>query len=145
MKSLSSGPRSSARIQVVAPKLALDLLGLLTEDDMDRRSFLNLAIALGCTVAAGAAMVATPSSAAPLSPAPLADTAPAAVTDNVQRALTTADEVGQLAPQQVHWGHHGYHGRGHHWGWRHHHWHHRHWGWHHRHHGWHHHHWHRHW
>ncbi|MGJ4942288.1 hypothetical protein ACQR1W_17060 [Bradyrhizobium sp. HKCCYLS1011] len=104
---------------------------------MDRRSFLNLAIALGCVVAAGATMVATPSSAAPLSPAPLADTAPAAVTGNVQRALTTADEVGQLAPQQVRWGHHGYHGRGHHWGWRHHHWHHRHWGWHHRHHGWH--------
>ncbi len=104
---------------------------------MERRSFLNLAMALGCVVAASAALLATPSIAAPLSPAPLVDKAP--VDGNVQRAVTSAGEAGRLAPQQVHWHHHGYHGRGHHWGWGHHHWHHRHWGWHHRH--WHHRHW----
>jgi hypothetical protein len=74
--------------------------------------------------------------AAPLSPAPLA------AQHDLNRAVTTGEEAGRLAPQEVRWGRHGYHHWHHrHWGWRHHHrWHRHHW--HHRH--WHHHHWRRH-
>jgi hypothetical protein len=100
-------------------------------------------------MAAAAILLAATAQAAPLTPAPIGG-APAK--QQIVPAVTTAKEVGQLKPQQVRWGHHGWHHHGgwhhRHWGWHHRHWgwHHRHWGWHHRHWGWHHRHWHhRHW
>ncbi len=107
---------------------------------MERRNFLKIAFGFGCVMAAGVAIGTSSADAAPLQPSPLTQAAPATTDGHVQRALISQDESDRIAPIQVHWGHHGYHGRGHHWGWGH-----RHWGWHHRHWGWRHHHWHRHW
>ena len=114
---------------------------------MKRLGVLKLALVLGLGISAGASLRATDATAAPLAPAPLA------AQHDVHRAVTSSEEAGKLAPQQVRWGRHwhrhwhhrhwGWHHR--HWGWRHRHWgwrHHHHWGW--RHHHWHHHHW-RHW
>ncbi len=101
---------------------------------MERRNFLKLAIG----VAAGAAALATAAQAAPLSPQPIEDPARLSPTNaDAHPAVTSAEEVARLTPEQVHW--HG----GRHWGWHHRHWgwRHRHWGWRHR---WHHRHW-RHW
>jgi hypothetical protein len=107
---------------------------------MERRHFLKFALGL----AAGTAALATVAVAAPLMPQGLeADGISRAgqvgrqdsAQQDIRPAVTSRDEVDQLKPDQVRWGH------GHHGGW-----HHRHWGWHHRHHwGWRHHHWHRHW
>jgi hypothetical protein len=108
---------------------------------MERRHFLKFALGL----AAGTAALATVAAAAPLMPQNLEAgglSGAGAVSrhdgggeQNIRPAVTSREEVDQLKPVQVHWGH------GHHYGW-----HHRHWGWHHRHHwGWRHHHWHRHW
>jgi hypothetical protein len=106
---------------------------------MKRTGFLKLALIIGLGIVAGASLRVTDAAAAPLSPAPLA------AQHDVQRAVTSSEQAGQLAPQQVRWGRHG-HGHWHHrhGGWHHRHWHrHHHWGW--RHH-WHHRHWHhRHW
>ncbi len=105
---------------------------------MQRRYLLKLA-----GLAGGAVLLAAAAQAAPLAPALLSGAAEVRATQRIIPAVTTAREVDQLKPQQVHWGH------GHHYGWHHRHWgwHHRHWGWHHRHWGWHHrwhrHHWHR--
>jgi len=97
---------------------------------MERRQFLKL----GVGFAAGAATLAATAQAAPLLPQPLVENQASA-----DPAVTTAEEVERLQPQEVRWGH------GHHWGWHHRHWgwRHRHWGWRHRHWGWRHH-WHRH-
>jgi hypothetical protein len=100
---------------------------------MQRRGFLRLSLAVGLSVAAAMTLRVADAAAAPLSPAPLA------AQHDLHRAVTSGEEAGRLAPQQVHWGHHWHHRHG---GWHHRHWHHRHWGWH-RHH-WHHHHWRRH-
>ena len=96
---------------------------------MERRYVLKLA-----GMAGGAVLLAAAAQAAPLAPSPIRG-----AEQQITPAVTTAEEVGQLKPQQVHWGH------GHHWGWHHRHWgwhrwHHRHWRWHHR---WHRHRWHR--
>ena len=96
---------------------------------MERRHFLGLAFGL----VAGTALAAS-AKAAPLLPQPLGGNGQLpAVNNNAHSAVTSAEEVDQLKPEQVHWGHHWHRG-----------WHHRHWGWHHRHWGWHHHHWHHH-
>jgi hypothetical protein len=113
---------------------------------MERRDFLKLTFGLA-VAAAGAGTLARDAQAALLSPQTLRVNQPSAQQD--AQPAVTRDEVDHLKPEEVHWGHHGYH---HHWGhrhWGHHHWGHRHWGWHHhhwghRHWGWHHHHWHRH-
>jgi hypothetical protein len=96
---------------------------------MERRHFLKIAFGF----AAGAAALATSAQAAPLAPHPLQDSVRPPPAD-AHPAVTTAEEVDRLKPEQVRWGHH--HG--------HRHWHRRHWGWHRRHWG-HRHHWHRHW
>ncbi len=96
---------------------------------MKRRHFLKLAV--GFT--AGAAAFAASAEAAPLLPQPpMQNNLPPIET---QPAVVTADEVAELKPEQVRWGHHR------HW---HRHWHHRRWHWHRRHWGWHRHHWRRH-
>jgi hypothetical protein len=100
---------------------------------MERRHFLKFALGL----AAGTAMLAASVEAAPLiAPGFVQTEAPSRSTQDVRPAVTSRDEVDQLKPEQVRWGHghhHGWHHRHwgwhhrHHWGWRHHHWHHRHW------------------
>jgi len=96
---------------------------------MERRHFLKFALGL----AAGTAMLATSVEAAPLmAPGFVQTEAPSPSAHDIRPAVTSRDEVDQLKPEQVRWGHHwhhrhwGWHHR-HHWGWRHHHWHHRHW------------------
>ena len=102
---------------------------------MERRHFLGLAFGL----VAGTAVAAS-AKAAPLSPQPLAgDDHPPLSNKDAQAAVTSAEEVDRLKPEQVHWGHHWHrHWHRRHWGWRH-----RHWGW--RRHHWHRHHWRRYW
>ena len=95
---------------------------------MERRHFLKIAFG----AVAGSAVLAAGAKAAPLAPQPLAqDQRPPAVNEELRPAVTSADEVDHLKPEQVRWGHH----------WHHRHWHRRHWGWH----RWHHRRWHRHW
>ena len=86
---------------------------------MERRNFLKLAIG----VAAGAATFAVAAQAAPLAPQPLNGSAgvPGANAD-IRPAVTSSEEIAQMKPEQVRWGHGHWHHR--HWGWRH-----RHWGW----------------
>ena len=106
---------------------------------MERRHLLKFALGL----AVGTAALAT-AAAAPLMPQALegpaieghaASRAGNDIGENIRPAVTSREEVDQLRPEQVRWGH------GHHYGW-----HHRHWGWHRGHHwGWRHHRWHRHW
>jgi hypothetical protein len=95
---------------------------------MERRHFLKLAFGF----AAGAAALAASAQAAPLAPHPLQDNGRPGNAD-AHPAVTTANEVDRLKPEQVRWGHH-WHRRWHRWGWRR-----RHWGWHR--HRWHRHHW----
>jgi hypothetical protein len=101
---------------------------------MERREFLKFAVGL----AAGTAALATAAQAAPLMVRPLTgDDRLSPGKQNVRPAVSSEEELKQLKPQEVRWGH----GHGHHWGWRH-----RHWGWRRRHWGWRHRHWrHRHW
>jgi hypothetical protein len=108
---------------------------------MERRNFLRVAL----VVAAGVVGCAMSAQAAPMAPQPLTSESRSSVNPDAHRAVTTANEVEHLVPQQVRWHRHWRHR---HWGWRHRHWrwHHRHWGWRHRHWGWRHRHWHhRHW
>ncbi|PSO14386.1 twin-arginine translocation signal domain-containing protein [Bradyrhizobium sp. MOS003] len=88
---------------------------------MERRNFLKLALG----VTAGAAVFAATAQAAPLSPQSVGDPArmPQGNPD-AHPAVTTSEEAGKLAPEQVHW--HGHHR---HWGWHRRHWrrHHRRW------------------
>lgn len=103
---------------------------------MERRHFLGLAFGL----VAGTAFAAS-AKAAPFSPQPLAGGAGRPMpNEDAHPAVTSSEEVEQLKPEQVHWGHHWHrHWHRRHWGW-----HRRHWGWRRRHWGWRHHHWHRH-
>ncbi|MGC2083270.1 MAG: hypothetical protein WA702_07895 [Bradyrhizobium sp.] len=101
---------------------------------MQHLGFLKVALVLGLGVAAGTSLPVSDADAAPLSPAPIVRQVPHSPNGDIHRAVTSREEAGRLAPQQVYWGHR----------WHHHHWHHRHWGWRHHHHwGWRHH-WHRH-
>jgi hypothetical protein len=84
---------------------------------MERRDFLKLTVAMAAT-AAGAAALAASAEAAPLSPVPLGAAAKLPATPELHPAVTTAEEVDRLKPEQVRWGRH---------------WHRRHWGWHRRH------------
>ncbi|WP_284417862.1 MULTISPECIES: hypothetical protein [unclassified Bradyrhizobium] len=111
---------------------------------MERRTFLKLALGVGCAGIASTVLRATGAVAAPLAPSPLNEAA--AKNDGLDRAVTSQNEADRLAPEQVRGGHHGHHGHhhghhghGHHGGWRR-----RHWGWRRRHWGWRHHHRHRH-
>ena len=89
------------------------------KDVMERRNFLKLAIG----VAAGAATFTAAAQAAPLAPKPLNGpaVAPGANAD-IRPAVTSSEEIAQMKPEQVRWGHGHWHHR--HGGWRH-----RHWGW----------------
>lgn len=98
---------------------------------MERRDFLKVAFGL----AAGAAALAASAQAAPLLPQPPNALERLPGNEAARPAVTTADEVGRIKPEEVRWGHHWHHR---HWGWGHRHWHRRHWGWHRR---WHHRHW----
>jgi hypothetical protein len=98
---------------------------------MERRHFLKIAVG----VAAGAAALGAAAQAAPLMPHPLQDSRPPTGSPEVRPAVTTADEVDRLKPEEVRW-HRHWHRR--HWGWRR-----RHWGWRRRHWGWRHRRWHR--
>jgi len=80
---------------------------------MERRRFLKIAI--GC--AAGASALAATAQGAPLLSQPRIDNN---ARENADPAVTTAEEVERLQPQEVRWGWH----RHRHWGW-----HRRHWGW----------------
>ncbi len=85
---------------------------------MERRHFLNLALAVGAVALAATAQ------AAPLAPQLVAQqTRPSTTKGDLVPAVTTADEVGRLKPEEVRWGHRHWH---HHWHHRWHHWH-RHW------------------
>ena len=86
---------------------------------MERRNFLKLAIG----VAAGSAAFTAAAQAAPLAPQSLNGPggAPGANAD-IRPAVTSSEEIAQMKPEQVRWGHGHWHHR--HWGWRH-----RHWGW----------------
>jgi hypothetical protein len=88
---------------------------------MERRNFLKLAIG----AAAGAAALTTAAQAAPLSPQPIDGPAgaPGANVD-IRPAVTGSEEIAQLKPEEVRWGHGHWHHR--HWGWRRR-WHRRHW------------------
>jgi hypothetical protein len=113
---------------------------------MERRHFLKLAFGF----AAGAATLAASAQAAPLSLRQLVPNGLPSPDDDVHPAVTSSEEIENLKPEEVRWGHHWHrHWGGHwhrhrHWGWRRRHWHrwHRRWGWH-RHHW--HHRWRRHW
>ena len=87
---------------------------------MERRHFLKIAVG----AVAGAAALGAAAQAAPLMPHPLQDQRPQPGSPEVHPAVTTADEVDRLKPEEVRWGRH-WHRR--HWGW-----HRRHWGWGHR-------------
>jgi hypothetical protein len=122
------GASGSPSIHPRAIKLSLHHATRYSEgDDMERRHFLKIAVG----VAAGAAGLAASAQAAPLMPHPLAeDPRLAGGGQEVRPAVTTADEVDRLKPEEVRWARHwhrhgGWHRR--HWGWRR-----RHWGWGHR-------------
>jgi hypothetical protein len=98
---------------------------------MERRHFLKVAFGF----AAGAAALAASAQAAPLAPHPLIEDGPLPQANpDAHPAVTTAEEVDRLKPEEVRWGHH-WHRHWHRrlWGWHRHRWHHRHWGWHRRH------------
>jgi hypothetical protein len=108
---------------------------------MERRHFLKIAFGF----AAGAAALAASAQAAPLAPHPLLEDGSLPETHpDAHPAVTSAEEVDHLKPEEVRWGrhwHHRWHRR--HWGWhrRHWGWRRRHWGWRRRHWGWRRHHW----
>jgi hypothetical protein len=93
---------------------------------MERRHFLKLTFGF----VAGATALAASANAAPLAPHPFPDAGrmPPANSD-LHSAVTTADEVDRLKPEQVRWGHHHWHRHWHrrHWGWRRRRWHRHHW------------------
>jgi hypothetical protein len=92
------------------------------EDVMERRHFLKLAVGF----AAGAAALAASAQAAPLAPHPLTEDGRLPPSNEDARpAVTTADEVGHLKPEEVRWHRRHWGWRRRHWGWRR-----RHWGWH---------------
>jgi hypothetical protein len=87
---------------------------------MERRHFLKLTFGF----VAGATALAASANAAPLAPHSL----PAPASLDAHPAVTTADEVERLKPEQVRWGHHWHrHWHRRHWGWRRHRWHRHHW------------------
>jgi hypothetical protein len=90
---------------------------------MERRHFLKIAFGF----AAGAAALAASVEAAPLAPHPLVESGRLPPAD-ARPAVTSAEEVDRLKPEQVRWGHH-WHRRWHrrHWGWHRHRWHRHHW------------------
>lgn len=87
---------------------------------MERRHFLKIAFGF----AAGAAALAASAQAAPLMPQPLVEDVPLPANQDAHPAVTSADEVDRLEPEQVRWGRHRGWGRRR-WGWRRR----RHWGW----------------
>jgi hypothetical protein len=91
------------------------------EDVMERRHFLKLAAGF----AAGAAAFAASAQAAPLAPHPLKEDGLPPSNENPRPAVTTAEEVGHLKPEEVRWHRRHWGWRRRHWGWRR-----RHWGWH---------------
>jgi hypothetical protein len=94
-------------------------------DVMERRHFLKLTFGF----VAGATALAASANAAPLAPHPFPEAGrlPPA-NEDVHPAVTTADEVDRLKPEQVRWGHHWHrHWHRRHWGWRRHRWHRHHW------------------
>jgi hypothetical protein len=97
------------------------------EDVMERRHFIKVTLGL----AAGAAVLAASAQAAPLLPQPLAANGKLpSPNKDAHPAVTTAEEVDHLKPEEVRWHRHwGWRRR--HWGWRR-----RHWGWRRRHWGW---------
>jgi hypothetical protein len=118
----------SATVHLDAIKLSSASLAMHEEEDvMERRHFMKLAVGMAAGVA-GAVALAASAQAAPLLPQPLAEDGrlPPA-NEDVRPAVTTADEVNRLQPEEVRW---GWHRR--HWGWHRRHWGHRHWGWRHR-------------
>jgi hypothetical protein len=96
-------------------------------DVMERRHFLKIAFGF----AAGAAALAASAQAAPLAPHSLIEDGPLPPANPARPAVTTAEEVGHVKPEEVRWGRHR-RWRRRHWGWRR-----RHWGWRRRHWGWH--------
>jgi hypothetical protein len=70
-----------------------------TEDDMERRDFLK--IALGA--AGGAAALAATARAAPLSPHPLVEDGRLPATKHAHPAVTNENEVGRVSPEEVRW------------------------------------------
>jgi hypothetical protein len=123
---LSDAPYSnSATVHLDAMKLASASLAILKlEDVMERRDFLKLALGFS----AGAAALAASAQAAPLAPHPLLENSRLPVpNEEVRPAVATEEDVNNLKPEEVRWGH-GRHrgwGRGRHWGWHRR----RHWGW----------------
>jgi hypothetical protein len=98
---------------------------------MERRHFLKLAVG-AVAGAAGAAALAASAQAAPLMPHPLQDQRLPPGNADIRPAVTSAEEVDRLKPEEVRWGRHWHRRR---WGWRRRHWgHRRHWGWRRRHH-----------
>ena len=89
---------------------------------MERRHFLKLAV--GFAAAAGA--LAASAQAAPISPNPLSESGPLpAANENAHPAVTSAEEVDRLKPEEVRWGRRwGWHRRRR-WGWHRRRWHHR--------------------
>lgn len=90
---------------------------------MERRHFMKVTLGFAAA-AAGAAVLAASAQAAPLLPQPLAEDGRLPPADkDIRPAVTTAEEVNNLKPEEVRWHRHwGWHRR--HWGWRR-----RHWGW----------------
>jgi hypothetical protein len=83
------------------------------EDVMERRDFIKVTFGL----AAGAVALAAGAQAAPLLPHPLTeDGRLPSPSKDTHPAVTTAEEVDRLKPEEVRWHRH--------WGWRR-----RHWGW----------------
>jgi hypothetical protein len=131
-------PRGSAIIHLGAIKIFPASLAMPDGGDvMERRHFLKLAFGF----AAGAAAFAASAQAAPLAPHPLTEDGRLPPSDEEARpAVTTADEVEHLKPEEVRWGRRHWGWRRRHWGWRrrrHWGWRRRHWGWRRRHWGWH--------
>ena len=80
---------------------------------MERRDFIKVTLGF----AAGAVALAASAQAAPLLPQPLVEDGRLPSPDkDIHPAVTTADEVDRLKPEEVRWHRH--------WGWRR-----RHWGW----------------
>jgi hypothetical protein len=101
---------------------------------MERRHFLKLAFGF----AAGGMALAASAQAAPLMPQPLVEGDPLPSHPDAHPAVTSADEVDRLKPEEVRWGRRHWGWRRRHWGWRRRHWgwRRRHWGWRRRHWGW---------
>jgi hypothetical protein len=92
---------SSATVHLGAIKISASITcEAPTGDVMERRDFLKFAFGF----AAGAAALAASAQAAPLLPQPLAENAPLPPSSGgAQPAVTTANEVERLTPEQVRW------------------------------------------